>query len=283
MPEIFRFTQLREPTGINIEEVRKQHIQFFNKIEIVQTMSINTAFQENFEKGITALDDYLLTNDGFKIRTNIPHAVIRQEWKAPLNTSHATFFELSYLLSQYNSDKKVNKNANLFDQIGIILKPFKAKDIQNILKEFVVYFEDLLVLYFRSNAYPSYLRLLIGLRRWHYVFSNYSLEEIKTSFKSLPESNEEIKVDSTLYFLLKAKILLPKYLFKKRIVETPDSDSDPVDNNSDVIDKDVDAKNKDVQSEDIKGKEIKLTDVKGATTKVNEVKSSDSKTKTSKK
>lgn len=48
MPEIFRFTQLREPTGINVEEVRQNHIQFFKQIEEVENMSINKSFYRKF-------------------------------------------------------------------------------------------------------------------------------------------------------------------------------------------------------------------------------------------
>ena len=114
MPEIFRFTQLREPTGINVEEVRQNHIQFFKQIEEVENMSINKSFIESFEKGIQATSNYVAKNEGFLIRAKIPQATITGKWNKPLDESQKVFFELSFLLSQYYSDTKENKNEALF-------------------------------------------------------------------------------------------------------------------------------------------------------------------------
>jgi|GEM_PF-4926100 len=215
MPEIFRFTQLREPTGINIEEVRLKHIQFFNQIEEVQNMSINKAFSKGFESGIGAVENYIETNEGFHDRAKLPNATITGKWESPLNASHRAFFELSFLLSQFNSDKKENKNEDLFSQISEQLKKLDDSKIEEAIKGFTVYFEDLLVLYFNSGKYPSYLRLLSKLRRWYFVFSTFSLDKIKDSFKKVPESVDKIEIETPLHFLINAKILLPKYLFAK--------------------------------------------------------------------
>jgi len=225
MPEIFRFTQLRKPTGINIEEVRQKHIQFFTKIEEVQNMEINNAFSKDFESGIEAVENYLETNQGFQDRTKLPNATITGKWENPLNESHKTFFELSFLLSQFNSDKKENKNEDLFSQISGHLKKLKKSNIEEI-KGFTVYFEDLLVLYFHSGKYPSYLRLLTKLRRWHFVFSTFSLDKIKASFDKVPDSIDQIEINNPLHFLINAKILLPKYLFAKPKKEKPNAPND---------------------------------------------------------
>lgn len=211
MPEIFRFTQLREPTGINIEEVRQKHIQFFKNIEDVQKMEVNKTFLKDFESGIIAMDKYLIENKGFQIRSQIPNAIIKGEYKE----FNKTFFELSFLLSQYNSDKKENKNEELFSQLLNKVEEIDNKKLEEFLTLFNVHFEDLLVLYFNSSAYPSYLRLLIGLRRWHFVLSNFSLSDIKKSFKIVQKNKVEIEELSVLHYLLNAKILLPKYLFEK--------------------------------------------------------------------
>lgn len=226
MPEIFRFTQLREPTGINVEEVRQNHIQFFKYIEEVEKMTINKSFKENFEKGIKSTTTYINSNKGFQDRSKLPNATITGKWESPLNESHKVFFELSYLLSQYNSDKKENKNEDLFSQMSEQLEKLDDGKIEEAIKGFTVYFEDLLVLYFHSGKYPSYLRLLTKLRKWHFVFSTFSLDKIKDSFKNLPKSINDLEVDSPLYFLIKAKILLPKYLFAKPKKKKP---KDPTD------------------------------------------------------
>ncbi len=234
MHEIFRFMSLRNPTGINIEEVRLKHIQFFKGIEEVQKMEINTAFLKSYEKGIEAVEKYLKTNQGFIVRSNLPYAVLKNEWKSPLNEGHKTYFELSYLLSQFNSDKGIGKNVELFTQILTLLDKLISKNIPGETAGFNVYFEDLLVLYFSSNAYPSYLRLLINLRRWHFVFNKFSFSEVKDSISNVfkpevkesifkaPKPDEIFDKNPVLYFLFKGKILLPKYLFTKEYKETPE-------------------------------------------------------------
>ena len=227
MPEIFRFTQLREPTGINVEEVRQNHIQFFKQIEEVENMSINKSFIESFEKGIQATSNYVAKNEGFLIRAKIPQATITGKWNKPLDESQKVFFELSFLLSQYYSDTKENKNEALFSQILEQLEKLGTEEkLENELKRFNVHFEDLLVLYFHSGKYPSYLRLLTKLRRWHFVFSTFPLDKIKENFENVPESKNDIEIGIPLHFLINVRILLPKYLFAKPKREKPEGPKD---------------------------------------------------------
>ncbi|MCL7755125.1 hypothetical protein [Polaribacter sp. Z022] len=225
MPEIFRFTQLRKPTGINIEEVRQKHIQFFKHLTDVEKMNINQAFLQNYESGIEAVNKHIIENEGFHIRSQIPNAIIRGEY----NDFNKTYFELSFLLSQYNSDKKENKNNELFAQIVKTVEEIDKNNLKEFLTLFNVHFEDLLVLYFKSSEYPSYLRILISLRRWHFVLSSFTLSKIKKSFEVVPKSKEDIEGNTVLHYLLNSKVLLPKYLFKKsEKVKPKDPKDEPI-------------------------------------------------------
>ncbi len=223
MPEIFRFTQLRQPTGINIDEVRLKHIPFFKHIESVKETSIYRAFSENFEKGIEESSVHMEANEGFKLRTKNPSVIINNEkWDSSIFGSQIeVFLKLSFLLSQVNSDKKENKNKELFAQISKILIKLNDDEIQAVKSGFPNYFGDLLVLYFNSSKYPDYLRFLTRLRRWQYVLIEFALADIINELSTLPDTFDKLDTKSALHFLINAKILLPANLFIKSSEHKP--------------------------------------------------------------